>query len=72
MDELEEIVCEAGFLIFVKEVKKWDDFTSASATVYDLSSKRYIKRRSDLEIAWMKFCVGYRAKFLPLETNLSI
>jgi acetyltransferase-like isoleucine patch superfamily enzyme len=34
-------------------------------TVFDVSTKRYGKRRTDVEVALMKFMNGYRARFAP-------
>lgn len=34
-------------------------------TVFDVSTKRYGKRRSDVEVALIKFMNGYRARFTP-------
>lgn len=37
------------------------------ASVFSLSDKTYIKRRSELEELFMRFLVGARARFLPLS-----
>lgn len=53
-------------LIFFKQV----DLRSAmnmEQSVYDLSSKSYIKRRTPIEVAWMRFINGYRARFIPFN-----
>lgn len=33
---------------------------------FDYSNKTYLKRRSKVEIDWIKFCVGFRMRFLPI------
>jgi len=40
---------------------------SAQISFFDLNSKTYRKTRTPLEKSFLKFCVGYRARFLPLE-----
>lgn len=37
----------------------------ARLTVFDVSTKTYAKRRSDVEVALMRFMNGYRARFVP-------
>ena len=37
----------------------------AQISVFDLNSKTYSKKRSGIEIDFLKFNVGYRARFLP-------
>lgn len=39
--------------------------SACKASVFDLETKQYIKRRSEIERAWIKFLVGYRARFIP-------
>jgi hypothetical protein len=38
---------------------------SAKISIFDLSTKQYIKRRTDAEIQIIKFMNGYRARFVP-------
>jgi acetyltransferase-like isoleucine patch superfamily enzyme len=40
--------------------------SNCRAGVFALDTKQYLKRRSDIEKAWIKFLVGYRARFIPL------
>jgi acetyltransferase-like isoleucine patch superfamily enzyme len=35
-------------------------------SVFSLDTKRYAKNRTELEVAFIRFLVGYRARFLPL------
>ena len=37
----------------------------AQISVFDLTSKAYSKKRSQIEVDFLKFNVGYRARFLP-------
>ena len=65
LEKIRRISKKKGFLLFLKKVKNWDDFKKTGITVFDLSSKKYIKQKSEVEIQWMKFSVGYRARFIP-------
>lgn len=38
---------------------------AAGASIFDLTSKRYVKRRTEVEKQWIRFNVGYRARFVP-------
>ena len=53
-------------LIFAPEVDL-EKYRVSRQTIIDVSSKRYLKRRSDIEIKWMKFAIGYRARFIPYD-----
>lgn len=55
-------------LIFLKAVEL-GHFRDAVHTLFDLNTKRYLKRRSDIEIAWFKFASGHRARFVPLNND---
>jgi acetyltransferase-like isoleucine patch superfamily enzyme len=57
---------EQGFLLFVRKVTDWNRFRNTKISVFDLYSKQYQKKRSQAEINWMKYSIGYRARFIPL------
>jgi len=44
-----------------------DAFDKYEHSIFDLSSKRYLKRRSSIEIDFIKFNLGYRARFIPFN-----
>jgi acetyltransferase-like isoleucine patch superfamily enzyme len=68
IDSMKDIFIKAPTkLIFVKRVKNFQKIDDKFNTFFDLNTKRYIKRSSKIEIDWMKFCVGYRARFIPLN-----
>lgn len=52
-------------LIFIKEMQEFSKYLDAKATIFDLATKMYIKKRSKIEIDWMRFSIGYRARFIP-------
>ncbi len=58
---------EKGFLLFAKQIYNVNNFIGLNISVFDLHSKRYIKKSTTIEIDWVKFCVGYRARFIPFE-----
>ena len=43
----------------------------AQMSVFDLTSKTYSKKRSGIEVDFLKFNVGYRARFLPICNPMS-
>lgn len=55
---------EVTNLIFAREVNL-GEYTASRQTLFDVSSKHYLKRRSDLEVKWIKFNLGYRSRWLP-------
>ena len=52
-------------LVFVKEIADWEIVKSGSVSIFDLNTKKYVKQGSDIERDWMKFSIGYRARFIP-------
>lgn len=52
-------------LIFCREVDSWIGLDGGSHSVFDLSSKTYLKQRSPLEVSWHHFALGFRARFIP-------
>lgn len=54
-------------LIFLKEAHNVNTFIKTSHSIFDLQSKTYSKKRTDIEIDWMKFSIGYRARFIPIS-----
>ncbi len=53
-------------LMFVKQIDRLSDYCNNHHTLFDLASKQYVKQRTALEVAWMKFSIGHRARFTPL------
>lgn len=52
-------------LFFLKQTVKPEDYLNVIHSVFDLTSKMYLKKRTDIEVEWMKFSVGHRARFIP-------
>ncbi len=50
-------------LIIIEEINF--PFPDSIHTIIDLKSKRYTKRRSQIEIQFIKFNLGFRARFIP-------
>lgn len=63
----ETIRIQDGSLLFSKQVHSLNDFKNHNVSIFDLTTKRYTKKRSEIEIAWMKFAIGYRARFIPIN-----
>ena len=42
-----------------------ETFRNLHYSIFDLSTKKYLKQRSEVEIAWLKFVIGFRARFIP-------
>lgn len=52
-------------LVFASSVDDWEAAERSGLTVFDLASKSYLKRRTEGEVRWQNFALGYRARFLP-------
>lgn len=52
-------------ILIVPEVKDFSVIENTKASIFDLSSKFYIKRRTKIEIDFIKYNLGYRARFIP-------
>lgn len=64
--ESEEFILKGtGNIAVVKKIKDWDKAYSNKQSIFDLYTKQYIKRKTPIEIDWMKFIVGHRARFIP-------
>ena len=53
-------------LIFFKQADL-NDYHQSPHTIFDLATKSYTKRRTDIEVDWVKFAVGFRARFIPFQ-----
>lgn len=56
---------QAGDVILTKNAPDWELAGRNGASLFDLDSKTYFKQSSELEIAWIKWLVGFRARFIP-------
>lgn len=54
-----------GQIVVALTVSDWDAARQSGISLFDISSKTYLKQRSMLEAAWIRWLVGYRARFLP-------
>ena len=54
-----------GKVIIQESVKGWKVAKQNDISLFDLKTKRYIKNKTIVEIAWIKWCLGYRARFIP-------
>jgi acetyltransferase-like isoleucine patch superfamily enzyme len=54
-------------LIFLKETENLQSLESYPHTFFDLKTKKYLKKRTPIEIKWMKFSIGHKARFTPLN-----
>jgi hypothetical protein len=67
--ELQAVLARAKpSLIFAKAVD-WSSLTTADHSIFDLSTKTYLKQRTPLEVKWQTFALGFRARFLPRATS---
>lgn len=55
-----------GDVVIAGAVHDWSAARSAGVSLFDLTTKKYLKQRSEAEIAWIRFTVGFRARFVPL------
>lgn len=56
---------EGTRLVFARRVGDWGRIKGSRHSVFDLSTKTYLKQRTPLEVAWNQFALGFRARFLP-------
>lgn len=56
-------------LVFAREVALGSLPDRADVSVFDLTTKRYTKRRTDLEVRWIRFGNGYRARWVPYQAG---
>ena len=54
-----------GKVIIQESVKGWKFAKQNDISLFDLKTKRYIKNKTTVEIEWIKWCLGYRARFIP-------
>lgn len=59
----------AGDVVIVGSVEDWGPARAAGVSLFDLGSKTYLKQRSETEIAWIRFTVGFRARFVPRRSD---
>ncbi len=55
--------------IFIFETVNLAEVKNVKHTLFDLTTKTYLKRRTKLEIDFIKFNLGYRARFIPFIEN---
>jgi acetyltransferase-like isoleucine patch superfamily enzyme len=56
-----------GDVLFLPIVEDWTEAEGRGVSLFDLTTKTYLKQRSTVEIDWIRWSVGYRARFLPRE-----
>lgn len=56
---------ETGDVVIAREVTDWAAAEAAGLSLFDLSTKTYLKQRAPAEVAWVRFTNGYRARFIP-------
>lgn len=59
-------------LIFFKEIENMEILAESLHSVFDLKTKKYVKRRTDIEVDWMKFSISYRARFIPITEDVKV
>jgi acetyltransferase-like isoleucine patch superfamily enzyme len=57
-------------IVFTKKNKTNNDYRRV--TIFDLSTKTYTKRKTDIEISVMRFLLGHRARFLPSARDKTV
>lgn len=59
----------AGDVVVTAAEPDWQQARARSISLFDLASKNYLKLRNPAEIALIRFLVGFRARFLPLDAG---
>jgi serine acetyltransferase len=65
-DEMARIVAKSECQIIIVNTINLFNYNSHHS-VFDLSTKKYLKKLSQIEIDFMKFNLGYRARFIPFN-----
>lgn len=66
-DERDPEDTQAGDVRIVAKASDWREAKEKGVSLFDLTSKTYLKQRSAVEIDWIRWTVGFRARFLPRE-----
>ena len=67
-EKLNEAISNTGpVLVFLKQIDGRERFENYPHTFFDLHTKHYTKKRTTIEVDWMKFSIGYRARFIPYD-----
>lgn len=61
----EEITIKEGLAFCLELPEAGESFNQI--TFFDIINKTYTKQRTQIEIDWIKFCVGFRMRFIPVE-----
>jgi acetyltransferase-like isoleucine patch superfamily enzyme len=64
--ELESRAHDRDTVLIVDRLPSDFVLPSDGASIFDLTSKYYSKRRTEVEKQWIRFTVGYRARFVPI------
>lgn len=67
-----QVLAQPEQLVFFRTAQSAKMLGDIQATVFDLEKKKYSKQRSSIEKRWIKFHVGFRARFLPADQRLSL
>ena len=57
----------AGHVVFTSNFTNWETADEHGVSVFDLTTKTYLKQRSKVEIDWIRWSLGYRARFIPYQ-----
>lgn len=63
VNSIDEVLIQDG-IVFLEGLPS-PDLMNDKITYFDILNKKYTKRRSAIEIDWIKFCVGFRMRFIP-------
>lgn len=53
--------------VIVSDCINLEHFIKSQLSIFDLKTKMYLKRRTPIEIAWIKYNIGCKARFLPYQ-----
>lgn len=56
-------------IVFSKSALDFQSLPSNAISYFDLETKKYRKQRTKIEIDWIKFSVGFRARFIPYNID---
>jgi len=72
IEEMKENCERKGYKILIFDdidLLKHDDF---KFSIFDVNTKQYLKQRTEIEIDFIKFNLGYRARFTPFKSKVDV
>lgn len=67
--EINDLNTQNEGLVFSSIFVDFNNIDHNVKSIFDVTSKIYLKQRTKIEIDWIKFTVGFRARFIPYNNS---